>query len=884
VVWHSRHRIRIIFSFLGLLVITCWAIVTRIAVDGPSYSQPGVKVTHNYAYAPGSADFFNPDGNLEFNSVTGSETSSARIDLPLVSSGTPISNPQPPSTLLPPGTTALSLTVQSTENTVCAYGMGSPRPYNEMTPFDQGAGSTIHQTLLSDLDPDPNAVNNIYVRCASQPDYLLQLKYRSLSLANPAYPRTGNLWGWSNFIDKGLAYMARIDLWLGAPDVDADTIRALRHLNPDVLILAEINAVDRAGLPDDYYLKDIHGHRLETWPGYYRLNLTKPYVAEYQARYAYQRLLDNDLMFDGIFFDNVMTTQSWQNYDIYGNPFVFDADENGVADDPAALDAAWKAGIFHELETFRALMPHALVMGHSMDINEPGIAAIFNGISFGFRTADVLEGELIFADFWDEYNDWHELAQQPVVTMIESSPPDQIAYGYDYSPWNKIPPSTLEFARTYYPYVRFGLALTLMNDGYFTHEFGDTWHGNDWWYDELDFKLGYPLGSAERVNLGTPPGENLMVNGGFEAAISDPWHLLVDETEGNIATVSRDTTDKAVGAASARIDVSAASGVDWHIALAQYNRSLEQGVIYDVSFWAKSDTPRTITLSVQKGSPDWRGYARDRPISIGTIWKKYTVSFAARETASDARIQFLAGETTGTVWLDDVHVAIRPPDVYQRNFTNGMVLLNGTRERQTITIGPGYSRIQGQQAPRYESILDDGEAAFSTSGDWTTVNYDSGEWQAVGPFYHCWRASCHERSGAQGEARWDLEIQAADTYTITAWWPAAPQAANWSQNVTYEIVVGDQVVASKTLDQRFGGDEWHLVAEVPLSPDNTTYVRMYCEGEAPCVADALHLRSRARYNDGSPTEKVTLEPLDGIILRRSTGPDVYLPLILKLLN
>ena len=42
--------------------------------------------------------------------------------------------------------------------------------------------------------------------------------------------------------------------------------------------------------------------------------------------------------------------------------------------------------------------------------------------------------------------------------MFEASPPDQIAYGYDYSPLEKIPASTLEFARTLYPYMRFGLA------------------------------------------------------------------------------------------------------------------------------------------------------------------------------------------------------------------------------------------------------------------------------------------------------------------------------------------------------------------------------------------------------------------------------------------
>ena len=99
--------------------------------------------------------------------------------------------------------------------------------------------------------------------------------------------------------------------------------------------------------------------------------------------------------------------------------------------------------------------------------------------------------------------------------------------------------------------------------------------------------------------------------------------------------------------------------------------------------------------------------------------------------------------------------------------------------------------------------------------------------------------------------------------------------------MTYEVVVGDQVVASETFDQRSGGDEWHFVAEAPLSPNNINYVRMHCQGRAPCLADALHLRSRARYNDGSSAEKVTLQPLDGIILTHLKGSGVYLPLILK---
>ena len=195
------------------------------------------------------------------------------------------------------------------------------------------------------------------------------------------------------------------------------------------------------------------------------------------------------------------------------------------ADDPATLDAAWKAGVFREMQTFRQLMPSAIVCSHSTDIYEPGIAGLFNGISIGFHTSDVLEGRMAFSTLLTTYNDWLSRAVQPPVTMIESSPMAQISYGYGYSPLTTIPPSTLEFARTYYPYVRFGLALTLLNDGFFAHEFGDTYHGNNWWYDELDFNLGYPLGPAQLVSLPGPTATNLIVNGGFESPLSGSWSL-----------------------------------------------------------------------------------------------------------------------------------------------------------------------------------------------------------------------------------------------------------------------------------------------------------------------------------------------------------------------
>jgi hypothetical protein len=872
---------------------------TQVFIGGPSWSQPAlydldeVRLSgrvpsaqevaararridasrSNEVWLPASA--LAPGDSLayEFTPRAAGENGLPCLSAPFNYPGIPIANPQPPSTLLPPGSTTVSLTVSTLENTSCAYSVGLPLPFAQMTPFDSGAGGTLHQTLVAGLNPDPLEVNQVYVRQAAHPDFVLSLLYRSLSDVNPSYPRTGNLWGWWNFLDDGLPYIARIDLWLGA-DFSPDQVCGLRQLNPDILILTSINAVENSGLSDDYYLKDVNGNRIEVWPGSYRLNLTKTYVAEYQARYAYQRVLDSGMMLDGVFFDNVMTTQSWLTRDIYGNPVAIDADGDGLADDPAVLDAAWKAGVFHELQTFRALMPNAVVSSHSTNIYEPGIAEIFNGNSLGFVTANVLEGETPFLGLWTLYNDWMALSRKPAVTMLESSPIDQFAYGYDYSPWSRCPASTIEFARTFYPWMRFGLALALMSDGYFAQEWGDTWHGNDWWYDELDFDLGFPLGPAERVDLGGGPGPNGVENPGFESPLAFPWGFWANAAAGCAATVARDTSTAAEGTASARIDITATSGVPWHIEFCQYDRSLGQGVRYDVTFFARSDHPRVIGLSSQKDAPPWTNYGLSGSVLLETAWKEYTVSFEANATVNDARLQFFVGGETGTVWIDNVRLTLHPPDVFRREFENGLVLLNGTGEAQQVVPGPGYRRLTGSQASAVQSVLDDAGPGFAVTGAWSTVTCDSGEWQAAGPFYHDWGESLHELAAGQGEARWEVPVPAADTYTISAWWPAAPDASGRDRAVLYEVVSGGSTLASATLDQSQGGDEWHAIGQAFLSPADMPYVKMTCGGGAPCVADALYVFSEARYNDGSDASSVVLQPLDGIILEKtgSGGP------------
>ncbi len=721
-----------------------------------------------------------------------------------------------------------------------------------------------HVAQVSGLSADPAVVNHVYVRSAADPRFTLHLRYRSLPKVEPRFPRTGNLWGWWRFQKQPAEKLARIDLWLGANGMPADRIRELRRLNPQVLVLTSMNAVEAPNLPPDAYLKDIHGHRVEVWPNMFRLNLTKPEVAETQARFAADLIRKNDMMFDGCFFDNVFLSQSWQNHDIYGAPFPIDADGDGKPDDPRELDRRWRAGVLHEIEFFRQLMPDALTCGHALDLDEPVIRTCFNGISIGFQPPNVIEGRMPFQRAFDFYKDWMTRARAPRVTMVESAIPNQIAYGYGYAPHRTVPPSTMKFAQDYYPYMRFGLCFTLLEDGYFTHEIGDTDHGDDWWYDELDYTLGKPRGPAERLGK---TGSDLLAEDTFARDIPPRWRLQTDEPHGYKATLTRVTGAAAGRTPAVQVDVAATDKVDWKIELAHFQTVLRKGVGYELKFRARGDHPRSLRLSTQKDKPEWDNYGLDRKVDLTTEWTDFVVPFTSTADARDARVQFLLGGEKGSVWVADVSLRERGPDLYRRDFERGVVFLNATQSPQTVSVGPGLARLKGAQAPLVEYIADDDEPAFETEGSWRTEHLDSGEWKARGPYFHDWGKTCRTSTGPSQSAQWTLRIPVKDTYHVAAWWPAAPEQS-WSKKVLYEIVCNGTVAARAEVNQHEGGDQWHAIGEVKAGPGDRVLVRVHALDGAPCVADALHVTSDARYNNGQPTTSVDLAPMDGIILRR----------------
>ena len=782
-----------------------------------------------------------------------------------------LTNVNPPSTLLAPGTTSLNLSFNTPQPDTCGYSVGTLLDLSQMQPVDIAGPTATHQVTATGLNPDPQVVNNVFLRCASAAGFWA-LQYRAVAAPGGDFPRIGSIWGGSYVYTTQPAQAAKIQLYL-SPGMSSDQVTALRAAEPGMISLLGADATYTgpwAVFPDDYYLKDLHGNKIQiALNGVYLLNLTMPEVAEALANDTYQLLMTRGLADDGIFLDNVFPTISWLNTDVYGNPVQICTTGDGVPDDPVTLDAKWRAGMLLDINTLRNLVPWGYLGGHFMEPADAQLMSLFNGDSLVFEAVDVREGEMSFGDFWGNYQNWFLQGLSPEVAQVQSGPPNIISYGYGYQPLQTLPASTVAFAQTFYPNMRFGLATALMSDGFFTYDLGDTQCCVNWWYDEYDFHLGQPLGPAVRVGSG--PGPNLLANAGFENGLSG-WSFFVDPDGQASATLTLDNSVAAEGNASAHIDVASADSYSWQANLYQTSLPVVAGANYQVQFWARSDSPRMITVDCESENSPYTNYGLDSQVSLDTTWRLNTLTFVSSATAGDGMLlQFDVGDVAGNLWIDGVEFFEQAPDIFQRDFSDGVAVLNGTAGWQTVALEPGLQRFTGAQAPLDQYIVDDSSAGFSASGTWNVVNISGGFNVAVGPWHNAWEGSLHELDVPQGTAQWNLSIPTDGQYTIQVWLPDVLDAAGWTKNAQYQIVSGGNVVASASLDQSSatGGDQWHTIfSGVALTAASSPVLTISNAGSGPLIADAVYITSAARYNDGSAAPQVTLAATDGILLQR----------------
>ena len=333
----------------------------------------------------------------------------------------------------------------------------------------------------------------------------------------------------------------------------------------------------------------------------------------------------------------------------------------------------------------------------------------------------------------------------------------------------------------------------------------------------------------------------------------------------------------AVGNNSALISITSPDSANWNVNFSQGNLPFTAGTTYQLQFWARANVPIAITVNTQGGGPNYPTYGLYTQVNLTTTWQLYTLSFQAPTTANDGNILFNLGLAVANIWIDGVQITSTPPNIYRRDYTMGTVLLNGSTSPQTIAPGAGFQRFTGTQAPRYQYIVDDSTASFSSTGAWYSVTYNSGGGTASGetvngPYYHAWGMTCNEMDSGPGSAEWNLGITQDGTYTLEVWLASPPSASSWTKSALYEVLANGKVIFSATLDQSgaSAGDRWHLIAQsLPLTAASFPVLRVSNAGTGPLIADAVYVYSAALYNDGSAAPSVTIAPMDGILLQRA---------------
>ncbi len=173
------------------------------------------------------------------------------------------------------------------------------------------------------------------------------------------------------------------------------------------------------------------------------------------------------------------------------------------------------------------------------------------------------------------------------------------------------------------------------------------------WMDFLRNK--YPSTNALRNawDVGIiPSGQNeQIVNGGFEAGTS-PWLLELHAPASG--TFTRDNTNPYGGAFSGKVTVTSSTGIDWNIQFKQATATIRRDSSYTITFAARSDSWREISVSLMNDNSPWTTYG-GRSIVVSPFWQVYSFSLTVPEdNVGHTRLSFAVGKVRGTYWFDNV--------------------------------------------------------------------------------------------------------------------------------------------------------------------------------------------------------------------------------------
>ena len=150
-------------------------------------------------------------------------------------------------------------------------------------------------------------------------------------------------------------------------------------------------------------------------------------------------------------------------------------------------------------------------------------------------------------------------------------------------------------------------------------------------------------------------GELLLENHSFEDDIA-AWDLEDGACcdRGGLYTMEIDKSNPQHGKQSLKVIGHKATGTAWHAKVRQKDASMKSGQTYTVIFWARSEKPREVALSVQMQHAPWTFYQGGAINLVGPEWTEYYITFNSNaDVERDMWVGLSIAQSDVDFWIDN---------------------------------------------------------------------------------------------------------------------------------------------------------------------------------------------------------------------------------------
>lgn len=638
---------------------------------------------------------------LEYQYFNGTELQSIETLGPWIVSDAPMGEIIPGSQLLPAGTDNLSFVVNTLEDAICRC----DTTQNDFANMAFQMESTDQRTHSFAMPGQEDYPYQVYVQCGSpnqEPwSIIRKVNYRILRPFNPSYPR---ILGFGDRFDSendSPSILSKFDLVaFYRVNLTQEKAKAARKLNPDLKFLngydfcyggyedALFQAANNN--PNDPLFNSVLSQAdgtilIEPFWQHTFYNLANPACVDYVAELMINRWEYDLMAYDGIYFDRVQPSVS-------GEFSGIDIDRDGIVDSATKVDSLWDIGVKRLLTLLREDIPNAYIVGNSA---KPEYNQWLSGLHFENQLLWHYDFRTDFRSFWDEYRNWDRGDASPNILTMQG--PHRLWEKYGTDPASTIEMDTITFVQEQYQRMRYSLGLTLLGNGFYHYEFGTTWWTNDWWYDEYDAPLGYPLSSAF---IFSSTGGEWSVSHGFE---NNNLGSYLDPSNQNTVAVTSSESEVISGSHSLK-----ASNLDPNSSWLEFLWSdlsqveLKPNTEYKIS-WKykiiKEAEHGFYYAAIRSGAwPDavFDLWGTDWDPPAGTV---DSLSFLIRTDDRTDYYLLFGMLNDGVIVLDDIEIQESANSVWRRNFDNGVILVNQGPDTVSVALESMYYALDGIQDP-----------------------------------------------------------------------------------------------------------------------------------------------------------------------------------------